>query len=209
MQRAIAGIESELEEQLAKLENQRKLLEAQWLRMRTQYDIEMMRQVGFYSGIENYSRHIDGHPAGSAPATLLDYFPEDFLLVIDESHVTVSQIGGMYEGDASRKRTLVEHGFRLPSALDNRLLTWEEFQDRPDGVSVGHARGARLPLGFRRPGRLTHRHAIRDNSDVGGRYSAKYPMLSRRAVRGLLTLNKPPHGSQPATECRAQTPPRV
>ncbi|HXT45464.1 MAG TPA: excinuclease ABC subunit UvrB [Pseudonocardiaceae bacterium] len=130
MERAIAGIGSELEEQLAKLEKQGKLLEAQRLRMRTQYDVEMMRQVGFCSGIENYSRHIDGRPAGSAPATLLDYFPEDFLLVIDESHVTVPQIGGMYEGDASRKRTLVEHGFRLPSALDNRPLTWEEFQDR-------------------------------------------------------------------------------
>ncbi|HEX6402226.1 MAG TPA: excinuclease ABC subunit UvrB [Pseudonocardiaceae bacterium] len=130
MERAIAGIGAELEEQLAKLDKQGKLLEAQRLRMRTQYDVEMMRQVGFCSGIENYSRHIDGRPAGSAPATLLDYFPEDFLLVIDESHVTVPQIGGMYEGDASRKRTLVEHGFRLPSALDNRPLTWEEFQDR-------------------------------------------------------------------------------
>jgi excinuclease ABC subunit B len=130
MEQAITGIEAELEGQLATLEKQGKLLEAQRLRMRTQYDIEMMRQVGFCSGIENYSRHIDGRPAGSAPATLLDYFPEDFLLVIDESHVTVPQIGGMYEGDVSRKRTLVEHGFRLPSALDNRPLSWEEFQDR-------------------------------------------------------------------------------
>jgi excinuclease ABC subunit B len=98
--------------------------------MRTNYDIEMMRQVGFCSGIENYSRHIDGREAGSAPATLLDYFPEDFLLVIDESHVTVPQIGGMYEGDMSRKRNLVEFGFRLPSAVDNRPLTWEEFAAR-------------------------------------------------------------------------------
>jgi excinuclease ABC subunit B len=130
MERAIAGIEAELEEQLAKLEKQGKLLEAQRLRMRTTYDIEMMRQVGFCSGIENYSRHIDARPAGSAPHTLLDYFPEDFLLVIDESHVTVPQIGGMYEGDMSRKRTLVEHGFRLPSAMDNRPLKWEEFLDR-------------------------------------------------------------------------------
>jgi excinuclease ABC subunit B len=130
MERAIMGIDSELEDQLAAMERQGKLLEAQRLRMRTNYDVEMMRQVGFCNGIENYSRHIDGRPAGSAPATLLDYFPEDFLLVIDESHVTVPQIGGMYEGDASRKRTLVEHGFRLPSALDNRPLTWEEFQDR-------------------------------------------------------------------------------
>ncbi|GAB2759446.1 excinuclease ABC subunit UvrB [Salinifilum aidingensis] len=130
MEQAIRGIEEELQERLSTLEQQNKLLEAQRLRMRTQYDVEMMRQVGFCSGIENYSRHIDGREAGSAPATLLDYFPEDFLLVIDESHVTVPQIGGMYEGDASRKRTLVEHGFRLPSAMDNRPLTWEEFSDR-------------------------------------------------------------------------------
>jgi excinuclease ABC subunit B len=130
MEKAIKGIEAELEERLAGLEKNGKLLEAQRLRMRTSYDIEMMRQVGFCSGIENYSRHIDGRPGGSAPATLIDYFPEDFLLVIDESHVTVPQIGGMYEGDMSRKRNLVEHGFRLPSAIDNRPLTWEEFSDR-------------------------------------------------------------------------------
>jgi excinuclease ABC subunit B len=130
MEKAIGAIEAELAESLAKMEKQGKLLEAQRLRMRTTYDIEMMRQVGFCSGIENYSRHIDGRGAGTAPATLIDYFPDDFLLVIDESHVTVPQIGGMYEGDASRKRNLVEHGFRLPSALDNRPLTWEEFQDR-------------------------------------------------------------------------------
>jgi excinuclease ABC subunit B len=130
MERAIRDIEGELEGRLAELERQGKLLEAQRLRMRTSYDIEMMRQVGFCSGIENYSRHIDGRAAGTAPATLLDYFPDDFLLVIDESHNTVPQIGGMYEGDASRKRTLVDHGFRLPSAMDNRPLTWEEFADR-------------------------------------------------------------------------------
>ncbi|ACU39334.1 excinuclease ABC subunit UvrB [Actinosynnema pretiosum subsp. pretiosum] len=130
MEIAIKGIEVELEQRLADLERQGKLLEAQRLRMRTTYDIEMMRQVGFCSGIENYSRHIDGRDAGSAPATLIDYFPDDFLLVIDESHVTVPQIGAMYEGDASRKRNLVDHGFRLPSALDNRPLTWEEFADR-------------------------------------------------------------------------------
>ena len=130
MAQAISTIEAELAERLADLERRGKLLEAQRLRMRTNYDIEMMRQVGFCSGIENYSRHIDGRPAGSAPATLLDYFPEDFLLVIDESHVTVPQIGGMYEGDMSRKRNLVEYGFRLPSAVDNRPLTWEEFSDR-------------------------------------------------------------------------------
>ncbi|SHL81333.1 excinuclease ABC subunit UvrB [Actinacidiphila paucisporea] len=130
MERAIAGIEKELEGQLATMEKQGKLLEAQRLRMRTTYDIEMMRQIGSCSGIENYSRHIDGREQGSAPDTLIDYFPEDFLLVIDESHVTVPQIGAMYEGDASRKRTLVDHGFRLPSALDNRPLKWEEFLTR-------------------------------------------------------------------------------
>jgi excinuclease ABC subunit B len=130
MERAIAGIEAELAERLTELESQGKLLESQRLRMRTTYDVEMMRQVGFCSGIENYSRHIDGRAAGSAPSCLLDYFPEDFLLVIDESHVTVPQIGGMYEGDMSRKRTLVDHGFRLPSATDNRPLKWDEFADR-------------------------------------------------------------------------------
>ncbi|WP_142259892.1 excinuclease ABC subunit UvrB [Thermopolyspora flexuosa] len=130
MERAIRDIEAELAERLAELERQGKLLEAQRLRMRTTYDIEMMRQVGTCAGIENYSRHIDGRPPGSPPNTLLDFFPEDFLLVIDESHQTVPQIGAMYEGDASRKRTLVEHGFRLPSALDNRPLKWEEFLER-------------------------------------------------------------------------------
>ena len=130
MEKAITGIELELADRLAELERQGKLLEAQRLRMRTTYDIEMMRQVGFCSGIENYSRHIDGRAPGSAPHCLIDYFPEDFLLVIDESHVTVPQIGGMYEGDMSRKRTLVDHGFRLPSAVDNRPLKWEEFLER-------------------------------------------------------------------------------
>ncbi len=132
MERAIRGIELELEDQLATFERQGKLLEAQRLRMRTTYDIEMMRQVGSCSGIENYSMHIDGRTRGSAPNCLLDYFPEDFLLVIDESHVAVPQIGGMYEGDMSRKRNLVDHGFRLPSAMDNRPLRWEEFLERID-----------------------------------------------------------------------------
>ncbi|GCD99486.1 UvrABC system protein B [Embleya hyalina] len=130
MERAVVGIERELEESLALLEKQGKVLEAQRLRMRTTYDIEMLRQIGTCSGVENYSRHMDGREAGSAPNTLLDYFPEDFVLVLDESHVTVPQIGAMYEGDASRKRTLVEHGFRLPSAMDNRPLKWEEFLER-------------------------------------------------------------------------------
>ncbi|MET7399860.1 excinuclease ABC subunit UvrB [Dactylosporangium sp. NPDC005572] len=130
MERAIREIEVELEERLAELDREGKLLEAQRLRMRTTYDIEMMRQVGFCNGIENYSRHIDGREAGSPPHCLLDYFPDDFLTVIDESHATVPQIGGMYEGDASRKRTLVEHGFRLPSAQDNRPLRFDEFEER-------------------------------------------------------------------------------
>jgi excinuclease ABC subunit B len=130
MERAIGGIEAELAERLAEMEQQGKLLESQRLRMRTTYDVEMMRQVGSCSGIENYSRHIDGREQGSPPNTLLDYFPEDFLLVIDESHNTVPQIGAMYEGDVSRKRVLVEHGFRLPSAIDNRPLTWDEFGER-------------------------------------------------------------------------------
>lgn len=132
MEKAIGGIEAELAEQLASMEQQGKLLEAQRLRMRTTYDIEMMRQIGTCSGIENYSRHIDGRDPGSAPHTLIDFFPDDFVLVIDESHVTVPQIGAMYEGDAARKRTLVDHGFRLPSAIDNRPLKWEEFLERID-----------------------------------------------------------------------------
>jgi excinuclease ABC subunit B len=130
MARAIETIEEELRDRLAELERQGKLLEAERLRMRTAYDLEMLREVGFCSGIENYSRHIDGRAPGSAPYTLLDYFPEDFLCVIDESHVTVPQLHGMYEGDMSRKRTLVEYGFRLPSALDNRPLRFEEFAER-------------------------------------------------------------------------------
>ncbi|MGL5828647.1 MAG: excinuclease ABC subunit UvrB, partial [Angustibacter sp.] len=130
MSRAIGDIEAELAQRLAELDQQNKLLESQRLRMRTTYDLEMMQQIGSCAGIENYSRHIDGRAPGTAPHTLLDYFPEDFLLVIDESHVTVPQIGAMFEGDAARKRSLVEHGFRLPSAMDNRPLRWEEFLER-------------------------------------------------------------------------------
>jgi excinuclease ABC subunit B len=151
MERAIVRIENELTERLAELEQQNKLLEAQRLRMRTTYDIEMMRQVGFCSGIENYSRHIDGREAGEPSFTLLDYFPDDFLMVIDESHNTVPQIGGMYEGDRSRKNMLVDHGFRLPSAMDNRPLKWEEFVERigqtvylsatPGGYELGRVNG--------------------------------------------------------------------
>src|SRR6266536_3349699 len=130
MRRAIAGIEAELGERLAELDREGKLLEAQRLRMRTAYDLEMLREVGVCNGIENYSRHIDGRAAGTPPHTLLDYFPDDFVLFLDESHNTVPQIGGMYEGDRSRKVTLVEHGFRLPSALDNRPLRFDEFLER-------------------------------------------------------------------------------
>jgi len=130
MRRAVTEIRDELEDRLGELRSQNKLVEEQRLKMRTTFDLEMMEQIGFCSGIENYSRHIDGRKAGEAPHCLLDYFPEDFLTVIDESHVTVPQIGSMHVGDASRKRTLVEHGFRLPSALDNRPLTFDEFKDR-------------------------------------------------------------------------------
>ncbi|MCF8531333.1 MAG: excinuclease ABC subunit UvrB [Candidatus Nanopelagicales bacterium] len=130
MSRAMGEIQQELDSRVSELEGQGKLLEAQRLRMRTTFDLEMMQQVGFCSGIENYSRFIDGREPGSAPNCLIDYFPEDYLLVIDESHVSVPQIGAMYEGDASRKRTLVEHGFRLPSAMDNRPLRWSEFEER-------------------------------------------------------------------------------
>jgi excinuclease ABC subunit B len=134
MKSALVSIEEELQERLAQFESEGKLLEAERLRMRTAYDLEMMREVGFCSGIENYSRHIDGRSAGTAPYTLLDYFPDDYLVVIDESHVTVPQLHGMYEGDLSRKSTLVEHGFRLPSAIDNRPLRFEEFGERVNQV---------------------------------------------------------------------------
>ncbi|OUE09255.1 excinuclease ABC subunit UvrB [Clavibacter sp. MX14-G9D] len=148
MQRAIGTIQQELEERLAVLEREGKLLEAQRLRMRTNFDIEMMQQIGFCSGIENYSRHIDGRDAGEAPHCLLDYFPDDFLVVIDESHVTVPQIGAMFEGDSSRKRTLVEHGFRLPSALDNRPLKWNEFTERVGQTVYMSATPGKYELGM-------------------------------------------------------------
>jgi excinuclease ABC subunit B len=148
MHRAIDTIQQELEVRLADLEKQNKLLEAQRLRMRTTFDLEMMQQIGFCSGIENYSRHIDGRESGEAPHCLLDYFPDDFLVVIDESHVTVPQIGAMYEGDASRKRTLVEHGFRLPSAMDNRPLKWEEFKGRVGQTVYLSATPGRYEMGI-------------------------------------------------------------
>jgi excinuclease ABC, B subunit len=134
LKRSMEGIEAELYERLAWLEQRGKLLEAQRLRMRTTYDLEMMREIGFCSGIENYSRHLDGRAPGEAPYTLIDYFPKDFLMVLDESHVTVPQLHGQYEGDRSRKETLVEHGFRLPSAMDNRPLRFEEFGEKVNQV---------------------------------------------------------------------------
>ena len=134
MKKAIAGIEVELAERLAELERKGKMLEAQRLRMRTNYDLEMMREVGFCSGIENYSRYLDGRSEGEAPYTLLDYFPKNYLTIVDESHVTVPQIGGQYEGDHSRKEVLVEHGFRLPSAKDNRPLRFDEWLEKANQV---------------------------------------------------------------------------
>ncbi|MGN6743618.1 MAG: DEAD/DEAH box helicase family protein, partial [Amnibacterium sp.] len=148
MQRAIGTIRDELHDRLGELKRESKLLEEQRLRMRTSFDLEMMEQIGFCNGIENYSRHIDGRMPGEPPHCLLDYFPDDFLTVIDESHVTVPQIGAMYEGDASRKRTLVEHGFRLPSALDNRPLTWDEFKDRVGQTVYLSATPGRYELGM-------------------------------------------------------------
>ncbi len=146
LERAIAAIEEELAERLAVLESQGKLLEAQRLRMRTNYDLEMLREVGFCTGIENYSRHLDGRAPGDPPYTLLDYFPDDFLTVVDESHVTVPQIGGQYEGDRSRKEVLVEHGFRLPSALDNRPLRFDEWLERTGQVIFMSATPGRFEL---------------------------------------------------------------
>jgi excinuclease ABC subunit B len=134
MMKAVANIEDELADRLAELESAGKMLEAQRLRMRTSYDLEMMREIGFCSGIENYSRHLDGRAPGQAPYTLLDYFPEDYMTVIDESHVTVPQIGGQYEGDRSRKEVLVEHGFRLPSAMDNRPLRFDEWLEKANQI---------------------------------------------------------------------------
>ena len=145
--KAVASIEEELQERLAELEGKGKMLEAQRLRMRTNYDLEMMREVGFCSGIENYSRHLDGRSPGEAPYTLLDYFPDDYLMIVDESHVTVPQIGGQYEGDRSRKEVLVEHGFRLPSAMDNRPLRFDEWLDRANQVIFLSATPSEFEIG--------------------------------------------------------------
>ena len=145
LNRALTSIREELEQRIAEFESQGKLLEAQRIKMRTEYDLEMMQEMGFCYGIENYSRHLTGRPPGSRPGTLLDFFPKDFLLVIDESHATIPQIGGMYEGDKSRKTVLVEHGFRLPSALDNRPLKFAEFMGNaePAHLRQRHAGGVR------------------------------------------------------------------
>src|SRR5690606_40698296 len=128
LKRAMAAIEEELHQRLLQFKREGRLLEAQRLEQRTRFDLEMMQEIGYCTGIENYSRHLDGREPGSRPYTLLDYFPPDFLLVVDESHITIPQINGMYRGDFSRKRTLVEHGFRLPSALDHRPLKFDEFE---------------------------------------------------------------------------------
>src|SRR4051812_21846272 len=127
LNRALTSIRNELEHRIVELESQGELLEAQRLRMRTEYDLEMLQEMGFCNGIENYSRHLSGRAPGSRPYTLLDFFPKDYLLIVDESHATIPQIGGMYEGDRSRKTVLVDYGFRLPSALDNRPLNFDEF----------------------------------------------------------------------------------
>ena len=151
IERASEQIRHELAEQVKQFESQGKMLEAHRIRQRTEYDLEMMQELGFCNGIENYSRHLDGRPPGSAPHTLLDFFPSDFVVFVDESHQTVPQVGGMYEGDRSRKETLVEHGFRLPSALDNRPLRFDEFlgQGAAAGVRVGDA-GRRTSCATRR-----------------------------------------------------------
>src|SRR5437870_6512777 len=146
LNRALASIRNELDHRIVDLESQGKLLEAQRLKMRTEYDLEMLQEMGFCSGIENYSRHLSGRPAGSKPFTLLDFFPKDFLLVVDESHATIPQIGGMYEGDKSRKTVLVEYGFRLPSALDNRPLNFAEFMTLTNKITYASATPAEFEI---------------------------------------------------------------
>ncbi len=176
MRKAIVGIEAELEQRLALLEKQSKLLEAQRLRMRTTYDLEMMREIGFCSGIENYSRHLDGREPGEAPYTLIDYFPKDFLTIIDESHVTIPQIGGQYEGDRSRKETLVEHGFRLPSALDNRPLRFDEWLDKtPQAVFLSAT-----------PGPFEHEHSTRFVEQIIRPTGLVDPEVITRPTRGQI-----------------------
>src|SRR6059036_1986864 len=148
LNRALRTIREELEQRIVELESQSKLLEAQRLRMRTEYDLEMLQEMGFCNGIENYSRHLSRRPPGSRPYTIIDFFPKDYLLVIDESHATVPQIGGMYAGDMARKKVLVEHGFRLPSALDNRPLSFEEFQSLQGQTIYVSATPAERELGW-------------------------------------------------------------
>ena len=144
LNRALRTIREELEERIIELESQNKLLEAQRLRMRTEYDLEMLQEMGFCNGIENYSRHLSGRPPGSKPYTIIDFFPKDFLVVIDESHATIPQIGGMYEGDRSRKTVLVNYGFRLPSALDNRPLNFDEFMKMTNQLDLRQRDAGRI-----------------------------------------------------------------
>ena len=200
MQRALAAIEEELQEQLAYLRSRGKLLEAQRLEQRTNYDLEMLREMGYCSGVENYSRHLAGRAAGEAPATLLDYFPNDFLMVIDESHMTIPQIGAMYAGDRSRKETLVEHGFRLPSALDNRPLRFDEFEQRINQVIYLSAtpgkyereRSEQIVEQIIRPtGRVDHEVVVRPvKGPVDDQFAAVRKVLARgeRVLVSTLTL---------------------
>jgi len=146
LNRALTTIRAELDDRIKLLESQSRLLEAQRLKMRTEYDLEMLQEMGFCNGIENYSRHLSGRPPGSKPFTLLDFFPKDFLLIIDESHATIPQIGGMYEGDKSRKTVLVEYGFRLPSALDNRPLNFPEFMGMTNQIVYASATPAEFEI---------------------------------------------------------------
>ena len=173
---ALLAIREELGERIAWFEKEGKLLEAQRIKMRTEYDLEMMEEMGFCSGIENYSRHLAGRPPGSRPCTLFDFFPKDYLLVIDESHATVPQIGGMYEGDRSRKTVLVDYGFRLPSALDNRPLNFEEFQSMQNQTHLRQrdARAARAGM-VPGPGRRADRPAHRPGGSEGDRQAADGP----------------------------------
>ncbi len=176
MKRAIVSIEEELEERLKELRDQGKIVEAYRLEQRTRYDLEMLRETGFTKGIENYSRHLSGRAPGSPPNTLMDFFPDDFLLMIDESHVTVSQIGAMYNGDRSRKRSLVDFGFRLPSAYDNRPLTFEEFEEKVNQVIFVSAT----------PGRYEKEHAVREVEQVIRPTGLLDPEISIHEVDGQI-----------------------
>ena len=195
LERALVGIRAELDERLVALRRDAKLLEAQRLEQRTRYDVELLEEMGFCPGIENYSRHLDGRAAGEPPHTLIDYFPDDYLLFIDESHVTVPQIGGMYRGDRSRKETLVEYGFRLPSALDNRPAQLRRIRE-PDGADdlrVGDAE--RLRDRARATGGSSSRSSVRPGSWIRG------SRCGRRATRSTICSPRFAPGPPPASAC--------